>query len=73
MLINATHRHLTVSDRNGTKAVPMKDGSSRTFLENGDTVMMTGVAVTEDGTRVVGFGECVGQVLPPACGRAAVY
>lgn len=42
----------------------MKDGSSRTFLEDGDTVILTGVAVKEDGTRV-GFGECVGQVLPP--------
>lgn len=47
---------------NGEKSLNMPDGSTRTFLEDGDTISMRGYAET-DGVRI-GFGSCKGQVLP---------
>jgi fumarylacetoacetase len=46
----------------GTKPLTLSDGSTRKFLQNGDTVVMTGYC-QGDGHRV-GFGQCSGQVLP---------
>ncbi len=46
----------------GTKALTLKDGSSRTFLEDGDKVIMRGYA--QRGTVRVGFGEVRAEVLP---------
>jgi len=46
----------------GSKPVQMKDGSTRTFIEDNDTVTMRGFAEKE-GMRV-GFGEVYGEVLP---------
>jgi fumarylacetoacetase len=47
---------------NGQKPLHMPDGSERKFLENGDTVIIKGVA-EKDGVRI-GFGECKGKILP---------
>jgi fumarylacetoacetase len=47
---------------NGEKPLTMPDGSERTFLKDGDTVIMHGYA-EKDGVRV-GFGECKGKILP---------
>lgn len=46
----------------GTKPVKMADGSERKFINDRDTVIMTGYA-EKDGVRI-GFGECKGKVLP---------
>lgn len=46
----------------GTKPVPMKDGSERKFLLDGDTVTMRAFS-EKDGIRV-GFGEVTGKILP---------
>ena len=46
----------------GTKPLSMNDGSTRTFIEDGDTVVMRGYA-EKDGIRV-GFGEVSGKILP---------
>jgi len=46
----------------GTKPVAMHDGSTRTFINDGDTVVLKGYA-EKDGVRV-GFGECSAKVLP---------
>lgn len=46
----------------GTKPVPMKDGTTRVFLKDNDTVTMRGYA-EKDGIRV-GFGEVSAEVLP---------
>jgi fumarylacetoacetase len=46
----------------GTKPVTLADGSSRKFIDDGDTVVMRGFA-EKNGVRV-GFGECSGTVLP---------
>ena len=46
----------------GTKPIPMKDGSSRKFLLDGDTVCIRGHA-EKDGVRV-GFGEVKGMIIP---------
>jgi fumarylacetoacetase len=46
----------------GTKPLAMPDGSTRRFIEDGDTVIMRGHAEKE-GLRV-GFGECRTTILP---------
>ncbi|MFN3839651.1 MAG: fumarylacetoacetase [Cyclobacteriaceae bacterium] len=47
---------------NGTKPLPMPDGNKRTFIEDGDTVILRAYAERE-GVRI-GFGECKGTILP---------
>jgi len=47
----------------GTKPLKMSDGSERKFLQDFDTIIMTGYA-KKDGVKV-GFGEVKGQILPP--------
>ncbi|WP_414706965.1 fumarylacetoacetase [Psychrobacter sp. UBA3962] len=47
---------------NATKPVTLKSGETRTFIEDGDTVIMKGYS-EKDGLRV-GFGEVRGKVLP---------
>lgn len=51
----------------GTKPLELDGGLSRTFLEDGDRVVMTGWA-QGDGYRV-GFGEASGRVLPARMDR----
>jgi fumarylacetoacetase len=46
----------------GQKPVPLHDGSTRTFLQDGDSVIMRGWA-RKDEVRV-GFGEVVSGILP---------
>ena len=48
--------------RNGTEPVVLADGSSRTFLADGDTVTITGTAATATG--FLSLGEVSGSVLP---------
>ena len=50
----------------GHDPLTLADGSQRTFLEDGDTVVLRASAPGPDGT-VVGFGECVGTVRPAPC------
>jgi fumarylacetoacetase len=47
---------------NGQKPMHLRDGTQRTFIEDGDTVIMKGHA-EKDGVRI-GFGECRGKILP---------
>ena len=37
-------------------------GQKRTFLEDGDTVRMTGQCTSPEGVRI-GFGECSGTIV----------
>lgn len=46
----------------GTKPIALPDGSTRTFVQDGDTIIMKGWC-EKDGVRV-GFGEVRTQVLP---------
>lgn len=46
----------------GTRPIPMPDGSTRSFLHDGDTVTMRGYA-QKDGVRI-GFGEVKAEILP---------
>src|SRR4051794_1572279 len=48
----------------GRDPITLADGSKRTYLEDGDTVVIRGTAPGPDGTRV-GFGDCAGRVTPP--------
>jgi fumarylacetoacetase len=47
---------------NGQKPITLGDGSSRTFIDDGDTVAIRGYA-QRDGVRI-GFGECRGTIMP---------
>lgn len=47
---------------NGKNPLKLADGSERMFLEDGDTVILRGMAGTEG--SYVGFGDCVGTILP---------
>nr|CAD7424287.1 unnamed protein product [Timema monikensis] len=46
----------------GTKPVPLADGSSRKFLQDGDEVIIRGYC--EGDSYRVGFGSCTGKLLP---------
>lgn len=47
---------------NGQKPMHLTDGTERTFIEDGDTIIMRGHA-ERNGVRI-GFGDCTGQILP---------
>ena len=47
----------------GKRPLRLANGDRRTFLEDGDTVVLRGYCERE-GFRRIGFGECVGTVLP---------
>lgn len=47
---------------NGSRLVQLAEGVTRTFLEDGDLVTLSGYC-QGDGHRV-GFGDCTGVVLP---------
>jgi len=47
---------------NGQRPLTMPDGTERKFIEDGDTVIIKGLA-EKDGVRI-GFGECKGKILP---------
>ncbi|KAI3651266.1 hypothetical protein MP228_004747 [Amoeboaphelidium protococcarum] len=46
----------------GSKKIELEGGVSRTFLQDGDEIKLTGYAQGE-GYRI-GFGECTGKILP---------
>ncbi|MEM1389044.1 MAG: fumarylacetoacetase [Pseudomonadota bacterium] len=46
----------------GKEPLSLADGSERRFIEDGDTLTLTGAAQGDGFT--VGFGDCVGTVLP---------
>jgi fumarylacetoacetase len=48
---------------NGQEPLTLDDGSTRTFLQDGDTVSMTGWAPGPNGSRI-GLGEVVGTIAP---------
>ena len=47
----------------GTKPIALPDGESRTFLQDGDRIVLRAWCERE-GSRRIGFGECWGTVLP---------
>ena len=46
----------------GRKPILLGSGESRTFLEDGDSIVLRGFCA-RDGARRIGFGECEGRVL----------
>jgi fumarylacetoacetase len=48
---------------NGSNPVPLPDGSSRSWLHDGDEITITAVAPGPDGTRI-GLGSVTGCILP---------
>ncbi len=54
---------LLESTWNGSTPIELTDGSTRTFLEDGDTVTIRG-RCEAPGATPLGFGECRGTVVP---------
>ncbi|KAF1816767.1 Fumarylacetoacetase [Eremomyces bilateralis CBS 781.70] len=50
-------------NENGKTAIKLSGGEERKFLEDGDTVVISG-ACGSDPNALVGFGECSGTILP---------
>lgn len=48
----------------GKQPIPLPGGETRTFLQDGDTVILRGFA-ERAGMRRIGLGECAATVLPP--------
>jgi fumarylacetoacetase len=48
---------------NGTEPITLADGSTHTYLEDGDTVVLRATAPGPDG-RPIGFGQVSGRILP---------
>lgn len=48
----------------GAKPFRLSGGEERAFLRDGDVVRMTAVAGGKDSESGVGFGECVGRLVP---------
>jgi fumarylacetoacetase len=48
---------------NGTEPLTLADGTTRTFLEDGDVVTISASAPGPGGSRI-GFGEVTGEVFP---------
>jgi fumarylacetoacetase len=51
----------------GAEPAPLATGGTRRFLEDGDTLTLTGWA--EGDGYLVGFGECAGKILPAPAER----
>lgn len=49
--------------RGGNKPVQLPNGESRTFIEDGDSVILRGFC-EKDGAARIGFGEAIGTILP---------
>ena len=49
--------------RGGKRPIVLSNGEQRTFLEDGDSIVLRGHCQRE-GARRIGFGECRGTVLP---------
>jgi fumarylacetoacetase len=55
---------------NGTEPVPLPDGTSRTWLQDGDEVTITATAPGPRGTRI-GLGQATGAIIPAVPGSPA--
>ncbi|MGX5172647.1 fumarylacetoacetase [Aliikangiella sp. IMCC44653] len=49
--------------KGGKQTISLDNGETRTFLEDGDTVIMRGWC-SKDGAKRIGFGEVTGTILP---------
>ncbi|KPJ14594.1 Fumarylacetoacetase [Papilio machaon] len=47
----------------GTKPLRLLNGEERKFLQDGDTIILRGYCLDENGIRI-GFGSCEGKLLP---------
>lgn len=55
-----THGCLLEATKGGKEVVTLSDGSSRTYLVDGDAVRLSGWAGELGSDECVGFGECFG-------------
>lgn len=58
-----TEGSLLERSKNGKESISLESGESRTFLQDGDSVIIRGWAKTDD--TVIGFGEVSGTIEAP--------
>ena len=58
-----TQGSLLEQNLNGKTTLRLDGGEERTFLEDGDIVILKGWAGTT-ASGLVGFGECAGEIIP---------
>ena len=56
--------------RGGKQPIALPNGEARTFLQDGDTVILRGHCARA-GQRRIGFGDCAATLLPAVSGAAA--
>lgn len=54
---------LLEQNENGKKPIKLNGGEERLFLEDGDSITLSGYCGDKDG-ELVGFGECTGKIEP---------
>jgi fumarylacetoacetase len=54
---------LLEQSRNGKEPITLANGERRTFLQDGDSIVLRG-RCDREGFRAIGFGDCEGRVLP---------
>jgi fumarylacetoacetase len=60
---SGTYGSILEQTQGGKHPVKLDNGEERKFLQDGDSIIITGVAGEVEG-GLVGFGECTGQILP---------
>ncbi|KAF2091864.1 fumarylacetoacetate hydrolase [Saccharata proteae CBS 121410] len=50
--------------RNGTVPFRFEDGEELGYLKDGDEILLSGWCEDGNGKRILGFGECSGEILP---------
>jgi len=58
-----TYGSILEQTQGGKQALKLSGGGERKFVQDGDTIVIKGVAGSAD-SGLVGFGECVGTILP---------
>jgi fumarylacetoacetase len=48
----------------GTEPLALNNGTTRTFLQDGDTVVLRGQTASLPGRTRIGFGDCTGTITP---------
>lgn len=54
---------LLEQNKGGKESIKLQDGSERTFIDDGDTIIFRGCCGSDE-SALVGFGECHGRILP---------
>lgn len=61
---DGTKGSLLEMSQGGKFPIELSGGETRLFLNDGDSIKITGYAGDQQ-SGLVGFGDCIGEILPP--------